>query len=394
MSRVGVLESSLDGILIHCVQEISRNQKNILHLHLETHPLPFQPSPVLVQLLQNDRRRRSGSILAASAKQRKQQLKSADYLDRKASEARRQLASGVERDFRQFCYHIKVSPDEVVQLHEQVGQHHQSDNQQRDDPAPATSHPIPDAASTTVSIEDTLRLHLAHEWVHQERFNIQEAFTNQTKKLQEDLDTFLDQQEAEFGEERQKVLNASIQERPAPQNKSITLKQQRRKTNTQFQSNTKRGMIVHTAPLLRIEPTGDGEDKVQWTASSAIRRPWRTRSDVDITQERLDELERRLRIRKEVAEAKRKDGMQWIGRQCAHLFAQVDCKETEARVAAMVLEEELKELGTLRARVSEISSNLERVCNEQNSKLSNGLPRLPSSNSAKRMPQTIEKNTE
>ncbi|KAF1795355.1 DNA polymerase beta, thumb domain [Phytophthora cactorum] len=137
--------------------------------YLASSQLPFQPSPVLMQLLQNDRRRRSSGGLRSSAKQ---QLKSADYLDRKfeseirqhyevenaqhcgkwkqfhlrASEARRQLASAIERDFPQ-------------------------------------------------------------DWVQQERFNIQEAFTNQTKKLQDDLNVFLEQLKAEFVDERQRVLS-------------------------------------------------------------------------------------------------------------------------------------------------------------------------------------------
>ncbi|KAE9216838.1 hypothetical protein PF004_g14345 [Phytophthora fragariae] len=366
------------------IEAISNNQKNILQLHLETHPSPFRPSPVLVQLLQNDRRRRSSSDLAASAK-RKQQLKSADYLDRKfeseirqhyelenaqncgrwkqfhfqASEARRRLASGIERDFRQFCYQIGASPDEVLQPSERIEQLRQGDNQQKDDPASSTSNLATDASSTTISIEDTLRVHLAHEWVHQERFNIQEAFTNQTKKLQEDLDTFLDQQETRFSEERHKVLNASTEGHLQPENESTSVKHSRRKTSSHFESNTKRGMLVQTAPPLRIDPTDDGEDQVQMTASSKVRTgSRRTRSDVDKTQERLAELERRLQIRKEVAEAKRKD-------------------------------EELKELGTLRGRVSEIVAILEKV-----SKISSGLPRLPSSNSANRFPQKIKKNNE
>jgi hypothetical protein len=56
----------------------------------------------------------------------------------------------------------------------------------------------------------------------------------------------------------------------------------------------------------------------------------------------------------QAAEAKRKGGMQWIGRQCAHMFAQLDCKETEAKVVAMLLEEENTHLRALRRRVSEI----------------------------------------
>lgn len=65
------------------VQNTANHEKNRLQLYLETHPLPFQPSPVLVQLLKNTRSHGSSSVLVASAKQRKQQMKSADYLDRK-----------------------------------------------------------------------------------------------------------------------------------------------------------------------------------------------------------------------------------------------------------------------------------------------------------------------
>lgn len=66
----------------------------------------------------------------------------------------------------------------------------------------------------------------------------------------------------------------------------------------------------------------------------------------------------------QAAETKRKDGMQWIGRQCAHIFAQLDCKETEASIVALLMEEELTQIGTLRCRVSEIMyvSGLRSYC--------------------------------
>ncbi|KAH7479251.1 uncharacterized protein KRP23_6048 [Phytophthora ramorum] len=394
------------------VQAISHHEKNVLQLHLETHPLPFQPSPVLVHLLQNDRRRRSCSVLSTSAKHRKQQVKSTDYLDRKfeseirqhyevenaqkcgkwkqfhfqAAEARRQLAVGIERDFRQFCHQSGI---EMAQWGEERG--HTKDNQESESLLSPTSSLTNDTTFTEISlsIEDSLRLHLAQEWVHQERFNIQEAFTNQTKKLQEDLDTFMGQQEAGFLEERQKVLNASSLQRSRPENDMT--KSNCTKTSSKFQSSTKRGMLLQTAPPLRVEPNGDGESRqLQWrgaTAGARVRSSSRhIRSDVDETRDKLDELGRRLQSRKDAAETKRKAGMQWIGRQCAHLFAQLDCKETEARVIALLTAEELTQLGTLRHRACEIAAS-NKLCQQIRSKEDDCLPLIPGSNSSKRLQQ-------
>lgn len=153
-----------------------------------------------------------------------------------------------------------------------------------------------------MSIENTLRLHLAKEWVHQERFNIQEAFTSQSKKLQEDLDIFLDQQETDFQEERQKVLT---QQCLPPENASVEANHNRCKVNSQFQSNAKRGMLLQTAPPLFVEPTGDGEERLllgrgAMAGTRLHSSSRRIRSDVDETQDKLDELQRRLQIRKEV----------------------------------------------------------------------------------------------
>ncbi|KAL4169790.1 hypothetical protein KRP22_010702 [Phytophthora ramorum] len=363
------------------VQAISHHEKNVLQLHLETHPLPFQPSPVLVHLLQNDRRRRSCSVLSTSAKHRKQQVKSTDYLDRKfeseirqhyevenaqkcgkwkqfhfqAAEARRQLAVGIERDFRQFCHQSGI---EMAQWGEERG--HTKDNQESESLLSPTSSLTNDTTFTEISlsIEDSLRLHLAQEWVHQERFNIQEAFTNQTKKLQEDLDTFMGQQEAGFLEERQKVLDASSLQRSRPENDMT--KSNCTKTSSKFQSSTKRGMLLQTAPPLRVEPNGDGESRqLQWRGATAGAR---------------------------AAETKRKAGMQWIGRQCAHLFAQLDCKETEARVIALLTAEELTQLGTLRHRACEIAAS-NKLCQQIRSKEDDCLPLIPGSNSSKRLQQ-------
>ncbi|ETO77697.1 hypothetical protein F444_07138 [Phytophthora nicotianae P1976] len=318
-------------VAIEQVQAISRNEKNLLQLNLETHHLPFQPSPVLMRLLQNDRRRRSSGGLRSATKQ---QLKSADYLDRKvkfsfflllssmklifyqfeseirqhyevenghscgkwkrfhsrASEARHQLASGIEGNFRQFCRQMGISCDEL----QPKEQKQDKDNQQHE----CTPSSLP---AVTMSLEDSLRFHLAQEWVHQERFNIQEAFTNQTKKLQEDLDAFVEQLETEFLEERQKALSALTQQ---PENELVARKRHRHKTSSQFQSSAMRGMLLQTAPLLPVEPTDTEERVVPWrgvTAGSRVRSSSRRiRNDVDETQDKMDELQRHLQLHTEV----------------------------------------------------------------------------------------------
>ncbi|KAL4152008.1 hypothetical protein PRNP1_008943 [Phytophthora ramorum] len=272
-----------------------------------------------------------------------------------AAEARRQLAVGIERDFRQFCHQSGI---EMAQWGEERG--HTKDNQESESLLSPTSSLTNDTTfmEISLSIEDSLRLHLAQEWVHQERFNIQEAFTNQTKKLQEDLDTFMGQQEAGFLEERQKVLNASSLQRSLPENDMT--KSNCTKTSSKFQSSTKRGMLLQTAPPLRVEPNGDGESRqLQWRGATAGAR---------------------------AAETKRKAGMQWIGRQCAHLFAQLDCKETEARVIALLTAEELTQLGTLRHRACEIAAS-NKLCQQIRSKEDDCLPLIPGSNSSKRLQQ-------
>ncbi|KAF1795357.1 hypothetical protein GQ600_14254 [Phytophthora cactorum] len=89
--------------------------------------------------------------------------------------------------------------------------------------------------------------------------------------------------------------------------------------------------------------------------------------------------------------------MQWIGRQCAHLFAQLDCKETEATVVALLLKEEITQIDSLRDRVSEIvyvpgqqpyliaqtnqmngeyRNVLEKLCHQWGDKKGDALPQL------------------
>ncbi|KAK1948102.1 hypothetical protein P3T76_000392 [Phytophthora citrophthora] len=367
------------------VQTISQKEKNLLQLHLETHPLPFQPSPVLVTLLKNDRRRRSE--LDSSSAQSKLQRKSADYLERKVesemrqhyelqnaqncgkwkqfhlrvSEARHLLASGIERDYREFCRQLQIPSDKLAQP---AMQHQDRDSQQNEFfPCLASDDNI-----STMPVEDTLQLHLAQEWVYQDRFNIQEAFTNQTKKLQEDLDVFLDQQETEFLKKREKVLNQQcMKSGTESEPKSVSYN----KANSQFLNNVKRGMLLRTEPSVSIEL----EERLASSGSKPRSSSRHSRSDVtDEVQDKLDKLQRQLQARKEVnflvyhfdnlylnfadgfqaAEAKHKEDMQWIGRKCAHLFTQLDSKETEAKIVAMMLEEEITQNALLHHRLSDI----------------------------------------
>ncbi|KAL3673383.1 hypothetical protein V7S43_001098 [Phytophthora oleae] len=383
------------------VQTISQKEKNLLQLHLDTHPLPFQPSPVLVNLLKNDRRRRSTSSgLDSSSTQCKLQRKSADYLERKfeseirqhyelqnaqncgkwkqfhlrVSEARLLLASGMERDYRQFCRQQQIPINKMVQA---TVQHQDKDNQQSEF-FPCVASDGTTTTQVTMSLEDTLHLHLAQEWVHQDRFNIQEALTNQSKKLQEDLDVFLDQQETEFLKKHEKILNQQcLQSGTESEAKS---------TSSQFLSNVKRGMLLQTEPHV--------EERLISTGSKLRSNSQHIRRYVDDeVQDKLDKLQRQLQTRNEVAEAKRKDGMQWIGRQCTYLFAQLDSKETEARVVAMMLEEEITQIGLLHRRLSEIVNTLEKQCHQQGDPKGSGLPRLSSSSSEKHLSRKEKKNT-
>lgn len=54
------------------------------------------------------------------------------------------------------------------------------------------------------------------------------------------------------------------------------------------------------------------------------------------------------------AEDQKKQGMTWIGRQCAHLFTQLDCKETEAKLVYLVMQQHESSTATLRNRVSSL----------------------------------------
>ncbi|KAG1693113.1 hypothetical protein DVH05_023893 [Phytophthora capsici] len=247
-------------------------------------------------------------------------------------------------------------------------QHQDEDNQQSEFFPCGTSHDT--STQATMPLENTLQLHLAKEWVHQDRFNIQEAFTNQSKKLQEDLDVFLDQQETEFLKMRVKAQKVQSGV------KSETKRTRSDKASSQFLSNVKRSMLLHTV--------GQDERNMSTHIESDIG---------DGEQDKLDELQRQLETCKEVAETKYKENMQWIGRQCVHLFAQLDSKETEAKVVAMMLQDELTQIGLLHHRLSVIVNALEDQCHQQSDRKDSELPRLRSVSSEKHLSLKARKNT-
>jgi hypothetical protein len=46
--------------------------------------------------------------------------------------------------------------------------------------------------------------------------------------------------------------------------------------------------------------------------------------------------------------------MQWIARQCAHMFSQLDCKEAEATLVTMLMQQNEDEATQLHRRVRSV----------------------------------------
>lgn len=169
-----------------------------------------------------------------------------------------------------------------------------------------------------------LRLQLTSDWIQQERFNIQEAFTNQTRKLQMDFQSCIAQLDDEFERERAKILGSSVSQCSAEhqqcategtttslmsvdvtrQSPSCKQTQQQTQMEKQFQSNTKRDMFVHTAPVM--DPRSGARAALQAlprTRSSSSKRSKHRANDTSETQKRLDALLARLQAAKEVRAA-------------------------------------------------------------------------------------------
>lgn len=50
--------------------------------------------------------------------------------------------------------------------------------------------------------------------------------------------------------------------------------------------------------------------------------------------------------------------MIWIGRQCAHLFSQLACKETEAKLLLLVQQQHARESRQLLAHIADLAQQL------------------------------------
>jgi hypothetical protein len=169
-----------------------------------------------------------------------------------------------------------------------------------------------EAHDDAVEAERQRRL-VESEWIHQERFNIQEAFTNQTKKIQADYQAFLDQLDAEFIAEREKIL-ASSNGREAVL--SMAVPSSAKKTNPsqldrQFKSNVKRHMLVHTAPVVGLGGSGQAGTDLLGTAP-------RGTGDMTLQDTQLQELEHRLATFKEVSHVGTL--LVWSEFQCTHKY--------------------------------------------------------------------------
>lgn len=147
--------------------------------------------------------------------------------------------------------------------------------------------------------ENELRMRLASDWIQQERFNIQEAFTNQTRKIHEDFQTFMDQLDAAFAAERQKILaNADDNQakHKAPQRQTASS----RLLNRQFKNNYKLEMLVHTAPVVKLHAENN---PVTDLLRQAYPKSKTSHLDVHETQRCLDALQARLHTLQEVSDA-------------------------------------------------------------------------------------------
>ncbi|KAF1322350.1 putative Dna polymerase lambdalike protein, partial [Globisporangium splendens] len=365
------------------------HRKHVLELHLETNPVPFQPSPALTQFIQGDKRR---NVTAKSAKQQKQKTRNTEYLERKVhmsgpileseirqhyelenaqscakwkrfhlqeTELMRELSQKIERDAQLLYKRLKIcyepprssSPSEAElfdpsafqdKLHSGGGSD-AARNQKESDMEPIL------AANQDEEQQG------ATDWIQQERFNIQEAFTNQTKKIHSDFQVFMDQLDADYVAQRQKLINgvysngdATIGEQQPQRSAAVS----RHEVDKHFKSNTKRHMLAHTAPVV-----GMSSDIVPQGSRVAQQR--HNPSDVSDVQQRLDHLEARHKAMAEHAEIRRKDAMVWIGRQCAHLFSQLDSKETETKFVSMIVQQHQHTLQSLLARIQPLPASLE-----------------------------------
>lgn len=146
--------------------------------------------------------------------------------------------------------------------------------------------------------EEWLLSDLQQNWVAQERFNIQEAFTNQTRKLQTDLDEFLEQLDDEFITKRQRVLAEGMFKSSSKYSATVLhIKKARQHCAEGYKSDAQRKLLLQSA----------GNSSVSWTeplVTSSIAKDCarsKNRHDVSQTNQKLDELQHRLQQLKEVS---------------------------------------------------------------------------------------------
>lgn len=210
-------------------------------------------------------------------------------------DARRALADQIERDYRALCLKLQLDPYPLIPP---------SSSCQQPDPAA----PFIDGATASASncadveqeVDEWLQSHLQQNWIAQERFNIQEAFTNQTRKLQTDLDEYLEQLDADFESERQWVLTETSSTAGASTSDAPS-KQKRERRVDVFKSDAQRKLLLQstaahsssswTDPLVN----GSGRDGSAEVGGNHVR-------DVSETNRRVDELQRRLQFFIEVCE--------------------------------------------------------------------------------------------
>jgi len=202
-------------------------------------------------------------------------------------ETRRVLVDQIERDYSALCLGLQINSCGVSAS-------------QQPDPAPAYAafsiEKPPSSGSDCVGeereIDEWLQAHLQQNWVAQERFNIQEAFTNQTRKLQADLDEYLEQLDADCKSERQRVLTETSS-MPVAAAAAAFIKKRQQHADV-FKSDAQRKLLLQSTAAHSsaswIDPLVDGSV----VASAAHSQ------DVSATNRKLDELQRRLQSLKEV----------------------------------------------------------------------------------------------
>lgn len=156
----------------------------------------------------------------------------------------------------------------------------------------------------SIQDEDDFRLELANDWIQQERFNIQEAFTNQTKKIHADFQSFIQRLDQEFEVERQRILSSYSEFKGADGDqrmKSTSLLQQgNQQFEKQFKSNTKRHMLMHTAPVMDPSGASRGLSLLRSLPIRSGSSGDNRKSDVSEMQQKLDQLQAQTQGMKEV----------------------------------------------------------------------------------------------